>query len=88
MEESELIVHTPRGTIRVLTPALACRRFGTMDFADFPETPYFLGFTVQTSDLDLVAGNLRKNGIPYENPNQLIRVHPKDAFGVMIEFRN
>jgi hypothetical protein len=43
---------------------------------------------VQTSDLDLVAGQLRKNRIPCENANQLIRVHPQDAFGVMIEFRN
>ena len=88
MEGSELTIHTPRGTIRVLTPAQACGRFGTMDLADFPETPYFLGFTVQTSDLDLVAGHLRKNRIPYEISNQLIRLRPKDAFGVLIEFRN
>ena len=88
MEGSELTIHTPRGTIRVLTPAQTCGRFGTMDLADFPETPYFLGFTVQTRDLDSVAGHLRKNRIPYEKSNRLIRVHPKDAFGVMIEFRN
>jgi catechol 2,3-dioxygenase-like lactoylglutathione lyase family enzyme len=87
IEGSELIVHTPRGTIRVLTPAEAGRRYGTMDLAHLPESPHFLGFSVQTSDLDLVAGNLRKNRIPCENHNQLIRVHPQDAFGVMIEFR-
>jgi hypothetical protein len=85
MEGSELTVHTPRGTIRVLTPAEAGRRYGTLDLA---ESPHFLGFSVQTSDLDLVAEHLRKNRIPYEKHNQLIRVHPQDAFGVMIEFRN
>ena len=88
IEGSELTVHTPRGTIRVLTPAEACRRYGTMDLSNFPETPYFLGFAVQTGDLDLVAGHLRKNSIPYENSNRFIRVHPKNAFGVLIEFRN
>jgi hypothetical protein len=85
---SELTVHTPRGTIRVITPAEAGRRYGTMDLADLPESPHFLGFSVQTSDLDLVAGHLRKNRIPYEISNQSIRVHPKDAFGVLIEVRN
>ena len=65
----------------------AGRRYGTMDLADLPESPNFLGFSVQTSDLDLVAGHLRKNRIPYEISNQLIRVHPKDAFGVLVEFR-
>ena len=59
-----------------------------MDLADLPESPYFLEFSVQTSDLDLVAEHLRKNSIPYENLNQSIRLHPKDAFGVMIEFWN
>jgi len=87
IEGSELIIHTPRGTISVLTPAEAGRRYGTMDLANLPESPHFLGFSVQTSDLDLVAGHLRKNRIPYEISNQLIRVHPKDAFGVLIEFR-
>ena len=88
LEGAGLTIHTPRGTIRVLTPAQARRRFSSMDLADFPETPYFLGFTVQTRDLDSVAGHLRKNRIAYEKSNRLIRVHPKDAFGVMIEFRN
>jgi hypothetical protein len=84
---SELTIHTPRGTIRVITPAEAGRRYGTMDLAELPESPHFLGFSVQTSDLDFVVEHLRKNSIPYENPNQSIRVHPKDAFGVLIEFR-
>jgi len=88
MEGSELTIHTPRGTVKVLTPTQACGRFGTLDLADFPETPHFLGFTVQTRDLDLVAGRLRKNRIAYEKSNRVIRVHPQDAFGVLIEFRN
>jgi hypothetical protein len=88
MEESELIVHTPRGTIKVLTPAQACRRYGTRNLADLPDSPYFLGFAIQVGNLDLVADNLRKNNISCEISNQLIRVHPQDAFGVMIEFRN
>jgi hypothetical protein len=84
---SELTIHTPRGTIRVITPAEAGRRYGTMDLAELPESPHFLGFSVQTSDLDFVVEHLRKNSIPYENSSQLIRLHPKDAFGVLIEFR-
>ncbi len=87
IEGPDLIVHTPRGTIRVLSPAEAWRRYGTVDPADLPGSPHFLGFSVQTSDLDLVAEHLRKNSIPYENPNQLIRVKPQDAFGILIEFR-
>ena len=85
---SELTVHTPRGTLRVITPAEAGRRYGAIDLSDLPESPCFLGFSVQTSDLDLVTGQLRKNSIPYEISNHWIRVHPQDAFGVMIEFRN
>ena len=88
MEESELTIHTPRGTIRVLTPAEAGRRYGAIKLSNLPESPYFLGFSVQISNLDLVAGHLHKNSIPYEISSQLIRVHPKDAFGVLIEFRN
>ena len=88
MEESELIVHTPRGTIKVLTPAQACRRYGTRNLADLPDSPYFLGFAIQVGNLDLVADNLRKNNISCEISNQLIRVHPNEAFGVLIEFRN
>ena len=86
--ESKLTIHTPRGTIRVLSPAEACERYGPLDLSNFPETPYFLGFAVQADDLDLVAGHLHKNSIPHEKSNRLIRVQSKDAFGVMIEFRN
>lgn len=88
IEGSQLTVHTPRGTISVLTPAEAGARYGTMELANLPETPHFLGFAVQTGHLDLVAEHLRKNSIPYENLTQLIRVHPRDAFGVLLEFRN
>jgi hypothetical protein len=88
IEGSELTIDTPRGTIRMIAPAEAGRRYGTMDLADLPESPHFLGFSVRIGDLDFVVDNLRKNRIPYEISNQSIRVHPQDAFGVMIEFRN
>lgn len=84
---TDLIVQTPRGTIRVLTPAEAQDRYeiGTLD--GFPETPYFLGFAVQVGDLELLGNYLNNNSIPCKLSNELIRVLPKDAFGTLIEFR-
>jgi len=88
IDGSELTIHTPRGTIRLLTPAEAGRRYGAIDLSDLPESPYFLGFSVQTGDLELVTEHLRKNSIPHEKSNRFIRVHPEDASGVLIEFRH
>ena len=84
IEGAELAIHTPRGTIRVLTPTEAGKQYGILDL---PESPRFLGYALQAGNLDLVAENMRRNSIPHEKSKQMIRVHPKDAFGVMIEFR-
>jgi catechol 2,3-dioxygenase-like lactoylglutathione lyase family enzyme len=86
-KEADLIIQTPRGTIRMLTPTEAQRRYEIGTVAGFPETPYFLGFAVQVGDLELVGNNLHKNSIPCKLSNRLIRVLPQDAFGVLIEFR-
>ena len=84
IDGSGLTIRTPRGTIRVLTPTEAGKQYGMLDL---PESPHFIGYALQAGNLDLVAENLRRNSIPHEKSNQMIRVHPKDAFGVMIEFR-
>lgn len=87
IEGSGLSVHTPRGIIKMITPAEAVRRYGVADLSDFPNSPFFLGFSMQTHDLGLVAEYLSKNRIPHERFNRLIRLHPKNAFGVMVEFQ-
>lgn len=84
---TDLIVQTPRGTIRVLTPAEAQGRYEIGALDGFPETPYFLGFAVQVGDLELLGNYLNNNSIPCKLSNELIRVLPKDAFGALIEFR-
>ena len=87
-EGSGLIVHTPRGIIRMISPAEAGRRYSAMDLSDRPDSPYFLGFSVQTRDLNQVVEQLNSNSIPHEKSTRLIRVHPQDALGVLIEFRH
>jgi hypothetical protein len=86
-QSSELTVRTPRGTIRVISPADACRRYNSLNFSAFPDSPYFLGFAVEASNLDPVAKHLQKKSILFEQTDRLIRVYPKHAFGVLIEFR-
>ena len=80
-----LIIQTQRGTIRILTPAEAQGRYEIGSLDGFPETPYFLGFSVQVGDLKILGDYL--NNVPYKQSNELIRVLPKDAFGTLIEFR-
>jgi catechol 2,3-dioxygenase-like lactoylglutathione lyase family enzyme len=84
---TELIIQTPRGTIRVLTPAEAQVRYEIGSLDVFPETPYFLGFAVQVGDLELLCDYFNNNSIPCKLSNGFIGVLPKDAFGVLIEFR-
>jgi len=85
---SGLTVNTPRGAIRVCTPEDARHCHGDMDLSSFPESPYFLGFAVHVPDLDRVAACLRANHIAFDATPKSIRVSPKDAFGVLIEFRS
>lgn len=87
IEGARLTVHTPRGTIIVLNPAEACRRYGAIDLSNLSDSPYFLGFSVHVGELDRVADNLHKNRIPCKHTKQSIQVKPQDAFGVMVEFR-
>ena len=84
---TDLIVQTPRGVIRMLTPANAQKRYDIGSLSGFPGTPFFLGFAAQVGDLKLVGNYLKKNNIPCVISNRLIRVLPGDAFGVLIEFR-
>jgi len=83
-----LTVNTPRGTIRVCTPEDVRHRYGDMDLSSFPESPYFLGFTVHVPDLDRVAAHFRSNNVTFNTTPESIRVSPNDAFGVLIEFRS
>ena len=83
-----ITVHTPRGAIRVYTPEAICRRYGDIDLSGFPESPYFLGFVVHVPDLDRVAELMRSNHIPSHVSSNSVLMHPKDAFGVLIEFRS
>ena len=84
---TNLIIQTPRGTIRMLTPTDAQERYDIGSLAGFPVTPYFLGFVVQVGDLELMGDYLNNSSIPCKRSNGLIRVLPKDAFGALIEFR-
>ena len=84
---SDLAIRTPRGKIRVITPAQAQGRYEIGSLDGFPVTPYFLGFAVQVADLELVSDHLQKKEILCEKSNGFIRVLPGDAFGVLIEFR-
>jgi catechol 2,3-dioxygenase-like lactoylglutathione lyase family enzyme len=81
-----LTVGTPRGTIAVLTPETARRRYGGQESPDVPRTPHFLGFAVHAPDLERAARVLRSNGVPFESSANSIWVSPKDAFGVFVEF--
>jgi catechol 2,3-dioxygenase-like lactoylglutathione lyase family enzyme len=82
-----LTVRTPRGTITVLTPENARQCYSGAELLDFHRGPHFLGFVVRASDLDQVAGYLRSSGIPFESSANSIWVSPKDAFGVLVEFK-
>ena len=84
---AELIIQTPRGIIRMLTPTKARERYEIRSLEGFPETPYFLGFAVQVGELELASDYLKNNNIPCEISNRFIRLLPQDAFGVLIEFR-
>jgi hypothetical protein len=86
-QDMDLIIQTPRGNIRVLTPAEAQDRYEIRTLDDFPETPYFLGFAIQVGDIEMLGDYLNNNGIPCKRSNELIRMLPTDAFGVFIEFR-
>ncbi len=90
IEESSfgLTVNTPRGNIRVYTTQDVRHRYGGMDLSSFPETPYFLGFAVHVPDPDRVAAHLRSSNVAFDASPESIRVSPKDAFGVLIEFRS
>ena len=83
-----LTVNTPRGAIRVWTPEGVRHRYGDMDLSSFPESPYFLGFAVHVPDLDRVAAHFRSSNVAFDATPESIRVSPKDAFGVLIEFRS
>ena len=90
IEESSfgLAVNTPRGTIRVCTQEDVCQHYGDMDLSSFPESPYFLGFAVHVPDPGRVAAHFRSNNVAFDATPESIRVSPKDAFGVLIEFRS
>ena len=83
-----LAVNTPRGTIRICTPQDVRHRYGDMDLSSFPESPYFLGFAVHVPDPERVAALFRSSNVAFDAGPESIRVSPKDAFGVLIEFRS
>jgi len=83
----DLVVHTPRGQITVLSPENAGQRLGETDFSTVASNPHFLGFAVHVPDLERIASHLHSNGVPFESGGKSIHVRPNDAFGVFVEFR-
>lgn len=84
---SRLTVNTPRGAITMLKPEDALARYGKPNLEEFPESPCFLGYVVHVPDLKHLVSHLRSNDVPFEATSDSIRVGPKDAFGIFIEFR-
>lgn len=83
-----LSVSTPRGMLAVLTPAQARQRYSGLEVADSQHAPCFIGFAIHVPDLERLAGHLRANGMHFELSADSIRVGPRDAFGVVVEFRS
>ncbi|GLQ06220.1 VOC family protein [Sneathiella chinensis] len=54
---------------------------------DWPEFPYLLAMTVAVKDLEETGAYLEKAGVQAQKiANGSLRIHPKDACGVLLEF--
>ena len=81
----EMVVATPRGSIRVLAPDAAAQVPGAGGIAR-DVTRQFLGYSIRVADLSELRSLLQRQQVPFDEESASLWVGPDYALGVVIQF--
>ncbi|MEO1200074.1 MAG: VOC family protein [Pseudomonadota bacterium] len=77
---------TPRGTVHVLTPNAAKQLWGTAVDLRTINSPRFIGYGIEVTDLSETRKALDEGGVPFGDQGTRLVVSSVDAFGAAIAF--
>jgi catechol 2,3-dioxygenase-like lactoylglutathione lyase family enzyme len=74
------------GVLSVLDAARLGERFPHLPLTDLPQTPCFVGYSIEVSDLDGAAAYLRQNEVAFRLVSGRVQIDAGQTPGVAVEF--
>jgi len=72
--------------LRVLDAKRLAERFPGIQLKDVLRKPYFVGFSIEVSDLGATQALLETNGVALRRVGERLQIASEQGFGAVIEF--
>jgi len=84
--EGSLAVALEGGTLRILDERRLTERFPAMRRDSLPDTPCFVGYSIEVEDLAGIRATLEREAIGFRAGNRTLQTDAAQGFGVTLEF--